>query len=118
MTTCQGQDPSGRTVTIGLITDEDGRLGAGFAAVTALPEEELLEPTDALDTLSGFIGAMLGSERATDLLPWLAGNLGNEYEETAAGDLTLATYLESPDDPTRIFVEVDSPAYLEERPPG
>ena len=117
VTVCRGPDPSGRTVTIGLITDQDGTLGAGFAAVTALPEEDLLEPADALDTLSGFLGAMLGDERATDLLPWLAGNMGNEYEEMAAGDLTVATYLESSDDPTRIYVEVAGPSYLAVPPP-
>ena len=117
VTTCQGPDGAGRPVTVGLITDDRGTLGAGFAAVTALPEEDVLEPTDALDTLSGFLGAMLGAERASPLLPWLAGHLGNEYDETAAGDTVVATYLESADDPTRIYLEVDGPDYLAAGPP-
>ena len=111
-TTCQGSDPAGRPIVIGVLTDPGGALGAGFATVTARPEEDLLEPTDALDPLSGFLGAMLGEERATDQLPWLAGHLGEEYAETTVGDVTIATYLESPDDSTRIYLEIDGPAYL------
>ena len=100
-----------------MITDEDGELGAGFATVTALPDEELLEPAAALDSLSGFLGAMLGEASATDQLPWLAGHLGDDYAETTIGDVTVATYIESADDPTRIYVEVDGPAYLAAPPP-
>ena len=118
ITTCEGPDPTGRTVVIGLITDPDGTLGAGFATVTARPDEDLLEPTDAIDTLSGFLGAMLGDEPATELLPWLAGHLGEEYAETTADEVTVATYIESPDDSTRIYLEVDGPAYLAAPPPG
>jgi hypothetical protein len=116
-TTCVGADDAGRPVAIGVITDEDGELGAGFATVTALPDEEVLEPTDAIDSLSGFLGAMLGEEAATEKLPWLASHLGDDYAETTAGEVTVATYAESPDDPTRIYVEVDGPAYLAAPPP-
>jgi hypothetical protein len=80
--------------------------------VTALPDADLLEPTDALDMLSGFLGAMLGDAAATDLLPWLAGHLGDAYGTTTFGGGTIATYTESADDPTRIYVEVAGPAYL------
>ena len=110
--TCQGENADGRPVAIGVITNEADALGAGFATVTALPDEDLLEPTDAIDTLSGFMAAMLGEEPATELLPWLAGHLGDEYAETTLGEVTVATYTESPDDPTRIYLEVDGPAYL------
>jgi hypothetical protein len=112
VTTCQGSDPTGRPVAIGLITDEDGALGAGFATVTALPSEDLLDPENAIDGLSGFLAAMLGEEVATQQLPWLAGHLGDEYAETTVGDLTVATYIESPDDPTRIYVEIDGREFL------
>ena len=112
VTTCQGADAAGRPIAIGVVTDPAGRLGNGFASVTALPDAELLEPTDALDTLSGFLGAMVGDAAATDLLPWLAGHLGDEYATTTFGGGTLATYTESADDPTRIYVEVAGPAYL------
>ena len=112
VTTCQGADAAGRPIAVGVVTDPAGRLGNGFASVTALPEADLLEPTDALEMLSGFLGAMLGDAAATDLLPWLAGHLGDEYAATTFGGGTIATYTESADDPTRIYVEVAGPAYL------
>jgi hypothetical protein len=94
------------------VTDPAGRLGNGFASVTALPSEDVLEPTDALDTLSGFLGAMLGDAAATAQLQWLASHLGDTYGETKVGAGTIATYTESADDPTRIYVEVAGPSYL------
>ena len=112
VTTCQGTDAAGRPIAVGVVTDPAGRLGNGFASVTALPDADLLEPTDALDILSGFLGAMLGDAAATDLLPWLAGHLGDQYASTTFGGGTIATYTESADDPTRIYVEVAGPAYL------
>ena len=115
--TCEGENAESRPVAIGVITDESGVLGAGFAAVTALPDEDLLEPTDAIDTLSGFLGAMLGEEPATELLPWLADHLGDEYAETTVGGVTVATYTESADDSTRIYLEIDGPTYLAAPPP-
>lgn len=99
------------------MTDPDGRIGDGFASVTALPGADLLEPTDTLDLLSGFLGAMLGEGPATDLLPWLAGHLGDTYAETTFGGGTIATYTESADDPTRIYVEVANPSYVSAPPP-
>jgi hypothetical protein len=110
--TCQGKDAAGRPTAIGVVTDPDGRIGNGFASVTALPDEDFLAPTDALDMLSGFLGAMLGDEAASGLLPWVAGHLGDEYAETRFGAGTIATYTESPDDPTRIYIEVAGPTYL------
>lgn len=115
--TCDGENADGRPIAIGLITDESDALGAGFATVTALPDEDLLEPTDAIDTLSGFLGAMLGEEPATELLPWLASHIGDEYAETTHGNVTVATYTESADDSTRIYLEIDGPAYLAAPPP-
>jgi hypothetical protein len=115
--TCQGADPAGRPIAIGVVTDPAGRLGNGFASVTALPDADLLEPTDALEMLSGFLGAMLGDAAATDLLPWLAGHLGDEYAATTFSGGTIATYTESADDPTRIYVEVAGPTYLAAPPP-
>jgi hypothetical protein len=112
VTTCQGADAAGRPIAVGVVTDPAGRLGNGFASVTALPDADLLEPSDALEMLSGFLGAMLGDAAATGLLPWLAGHLGDEYAGTTFGGGTIATYTESADDPTRIYVEVAGPAYL------
>ena len=110
--TCQGTDAAGRPVAVGVVTDPAGRLGNGFASVTALPGADLLEPSDALDMLSGFLGAMLGEAGATDQLQWLAGHLGDAYAETTVGGGRIATYTESADDPTRIYVEVAGPSYL------
>lgn len=110
--TCRWQDAAGRQVAIGMVTDPAGQLGDGFASVTALPGEDLLAPTDALDTLSGFLGAMIGEGPATGLLSWLAGHLGDEYAETSFGGGRIATYTESADDPTRIYLEVAGPTYL------
>ena len=110
--TCQGTDSAGRPLAIGVVTDPAGRLGNGFASVTALPGEDLLEPMDAVDMLSGFLGAMLGDVAATGQLPWLAGHLGDAYAETSLGGGRIATYTESSDDPTRIYVEVAGPGYL------
>jgi hypothetical protein len=112
VTTCQGADAAGRPIAVGVVTDPAGRLGNGFASVTALPGADLLEPADALDMLSGFLGAMLGAAAATDLLPWLADHLGDAYATTTFGGGTIATYTESADDPTRIYVEVAGPTYL------
>ena len=61
---------------------------------------------------------MLGEASATDQLPWLAGHLGDDYAETTIGDVTVATYIESADDPTRIYVEVDGPAAPGSAAPG
>ena len=110
--TCQGTDTAGRPIAVGVVTDPAGRLGDGFASVTALPSEDVLEPTVALDMLSGFLGAMLGDAAATDQLQWLAGHLGDTYAEMKVGGGTIATYTESADDPTRIYVEIAGPSYL------
>jgi hypothetical protein len=115
--TCQGLDAAGRPIAVGVVTDPDGRLGDGFASVTALPGADLLEPTDALELLSGFLGAMLGEGPATDLLPWLASHLGDTYAETTFRGGTIATYTESADDPTRIYLEVANPSYVSAPPP-
>jgi hypothetical protein len=112
VTTCQGADVAGRPISVGVVTDPAGRLGNGFASVTALPDADLLKPTDAIETLSGFLGAMLGDAAATGLLPWLAGHLGDAYASTTFGGGTIATYTESADDPTRIYLEVAGPIYL------
>jgi hypothetical protein len=110
--TCEGTDVAGRPIAVGVVTDQAGKLGDGFASVAALPGEDVLEPTDALDMLSGFLGAMLGDAAATDRLQWLAGHLGDEYAEMDFGGGTIATYTESADDPTRIYVEIAGPSYL------
>ena len=112
VTSCERTDAAGRHLGVGVVRDSQGTLGDGFARVTAKAGESILKPEDALDHLSGFLGAMLDEERATAQLPWLAGSMGNPYEETRDGDLRIATFLEPRDDPRTIWLEVAGPAYL------
>jgi hypothetical protein len=110
---CQTQDSKGRTLVIGLVTDPAGALGDGFASVQGTADEPILAPTDALESLSGFLGAMLGADRGTALLTWLAGHLGDEYAETTSGLLRVATYTASSSDHSKLYVELANQAYLD-----
>lgn len=110
---CQSEDADGRTHVIGLVTDPDGELADGFASVQGNAQATILAPTDALDRLSGFLGATLGEERGADLLMWLAGHLGDDYAETTSGALRVATYIESDGDHSKLYVEVANQAYLD-----
>jgi hypothetical protein len=117
--TCQLVDKAGRTLTVGFVTDPAGALGNAFASVQAVEGEDVLDPVDALDPLSGYLGAMLGSDRADAPVEWLAGHLGDTYAETSEGGLRIATYTASAEDHATIYVELASRAYLEApRPSG
>lgn len=111
--TCQHLDPAGRVLTIGLVTDPGGTLGNAFASVEAVEGEPFLEPVDALDPLSGFLGAMLGSDRAAGMVEWLASHAGDAYAEISEGGLRIATFTAAEDDHSTIFVELANQAYLE-----
>jgi len=111
--TCSLVDPAGRTRTVGLVTDPTGALGNAFARIEPAEGEELVEPVDALDPLSGFLGAMLGSERGGALVEWLAGHVGDAYAETADGGLRIATYTPAEDDLSAIYIELADQAYLD-----
>lgn len=115
---CQLVDPDGRTLVVGLVTDPAGDLADGFASVEGAESETFLEPVVALEPLAGFLGAMLGETRGEDLLPWLAGHLGDAYAETSVGTLKVATYRESETDHSRLYVEVATPGYLESPTPA
>jgi hypothetical protein len=116
--TCQRVDPAGRTLTIGLVTDAAGALGNAFAGVQAVEGEPVLDPVDTLDPLSGFLGAMLGSDRSEGVVEWLAGHAGDAYAETSGGGLRIATYTPAEDDHTTIFVELANQAYLDAPEPS
>jgi hypothetical protein len=111
--TCEAIDGDGRTHVVGLVTDPDGGLADAFASVEGHAEEAVLAPTDALDRLSGFLGAMLGEDRGEALLVWLAGHLGDGYAETVSGDLRVATYRESEVDYSKLYVEIANQAYID-----
>jgi len=109
---CQMVDANGRTLVIGLVTDPAGDLTDAYASVQGTAAETILSPSDALDHLSGFLGAMLGEVRGTSLLEWLAGHLGDAYAETTVDTLTVATYTASETDHSRLYLELANEAYL------
>jgi hypothetical protein len=111
--TCRLVDPAGRTRTVGLVTDPTGALGNAFARIEPAESEDLVEPVDALDPLSGFLGAMLGSERGGALVEWLAGHAGDAYAETSDGGLRIATYTPAENDLSAIYIELADQAYLD-----
>jgi hypothetical protein len=111
--TCTLLDPHGRTRTIGVVTDPDGLVANGFASIKGTSDETFLEPTAALEPLSAFLGAMLGEERGADLVPWLAGHLGDTYAETTSGPITVATYTPTAEDHSTLTVEVGNDEYLD-----
>jgi hypothetical protein len=113
---CQIVDEAGRTRIVGLVTDPDGGLADGFASVKGADTETILAPIDALDPLAGFLGALLGEQRGAALLTWLASHLGDEYAETSSGPIKVATYTESADDHSMLYVELANQAYLDASP--
>jgi hypothetical protein len=110
---CEKIDDAGRTRVIGVVTDPSGGLANGFASVQGKDTEMFLAPVDALDPLAGFLGAMLGEAQGSALLPWLAGHLGDSYAETTIGPIRIATYTESAEDHSKLYVEVANQAYLD-----
>ena len=109
---CQKEDPDGRMLAIGLVTGPSGDLADAYASVLGSPDETILEPTAALDHLSGFLGAMLGEDRGSSLLEWLAGHLGDAYAQTRIDTLTVATYSQSQTDHSRLYLELANQDYI------
>jgi hypothetical protein len=109
--TCQLVDDAGRTRVIGVVTDPAGGLADGWASVRGTPSEPVLAPSDALGPFAGFLGAMLGQDAGTSLLPWLASHLGDAHAETTSGTTRVAVYTASPTDHATLYVEVASPTY-------
>jgi hypothetical protein len=94
------------------VTNASGDLADAYASVQAPSEEPFLEPTDALDHLSGFLGAMLGEVRGTSLLEWLASHLGDAYAQTTIDTLAVATYTQSATDHSRLYLELADQDYI------
>jgi hypothetical protein len=110
---CLKVDPAGRTRTVAVVTDPEGRLADGLASVLANGSETVVAPADALEPLSGFLGAMLGEEQGAQASQWLTDHLGAAYEQTTLGLVTLATYTGANDDPSVLYVELANHEYLE-----
>jgi hypothetical protein len=115
---CQLRDPDGRVRVIGFVTDPAGNIAAGFASMRGRPGEAFVDPETALEPLAGFLGAMLGEARGTELVPWLAGHLGDGYAETTSGDLAVLTYTQEAAGQTVLFVEVATDSYRSGVKPG
>jgi hypothetical protein len=115
---CQTTDDAGRTHVIGLVTDPEGGLANGFASVKGTEAETILAPIDALDPLAGFLGVMLGEDEGAAQLTWLASHLGDTYAQTTSGPIRVATYTESEEDHSTLYVEVANQAYLDAPAPS
>jgi len=109
---CQMVVAGGRTLALGFVTDPSGDLADGYASVQGRANEAILDPTVALDHLSGFLGAMLGDARGSSLLEWLAGHLGDAYAQTTIDVLVVATYTESATDHSRLYLEIANQDYV------
>lgn len=110
---CQLVDPDGRTRTLGIVTDLNDDLADAVFSVRGRDGETILEPQAVLEPFAAFLGAVLGEERGTEALPWLAGTLGDDYATTTVGELTFATFTDSPDDHSKLTLEIANRAYLE-----
>jgi hypothetical protein len=110
---CQLVDADGRTRTVGFTTDPDDNLADAYLSIRGADAEAVLDPAAVLDPFAGFLGAVLGEASGTEMLPWLAGHLGDTYETTRLGDLTLATYTDSADDHAKLTLEIANQAYLD-----
>jgi hypothetical protein len=116
---CQLLDSDGRTRTLGIVTDPNDDVADAFFSVRGVEGEAILEPQTVLEPFARFLGAVLGEAGGTAALPWLAGALGDAYSTTTLGELTVATYTDSPEDHSKLTVELASRAYLEApRPSG
>lgn len=113
VSTCQEVDDAGRTRVVGIVTDPGGDPANAFASVQGKDPGVFLAPIDALGPLAAFLGATLGEEQGSELLPWLAGHLGDAYAETTIGALKVATYTASETDPSRLSVEIANQTYLD-----
>ena len=115
---CQLVDTDGRTRVIGVVTDPVGDVANAFASMAGTATEAILDPVVALEPLAAFLGAMLGESQGESLLPWLAGHLGDAYTTTTIGELTVATYTESPDDHSKLYVEIANRGYVDAPAPS
>lgn len=115
---CQLVDPDGRTRVVGIVTDPAGDVADAFTSVVGTSTETILDPAAVLDPFAAFLGAMLGESQGVAMLEWLAGHLGDDYAVTTLGELTIATYTESPDDHSRLYLEIANQAYLDAATPA
>jgi hypothetical protein len=109
---CQLVDGDGRTRTLGLVTDPSDSVADASFSVRGAEGETILDPVAVLEPFGSFLGAFLGEEQGTALLPWLAGHLGDADARTTLGELTIATYTDTPEDHAKLTVEIANRTYL------
>lgn len=114
---CTLIDPDGRRRTVSVVTDPAGDVADAFTSVQGTAAEPVLDPVVALEPLAAFLGATLGESQGESLLPWLASHLGDEFATTTLGELTLATYRESPQDHSTLYLEIANQDFLESPTP-
>jgi hypothetical protein len=110
---CQLVDADGRTRTLGIVTDPADNVADAFLSVRGTDAEPVLDPAAVLDPFAAFLGAVLGEEQGTAQLPWVAAHLGDPDARATVGDLTIATYTPTPEDHSKLTVEIATSAYLD-----
>jgi hypothetical protein len=115
---CQLVDADGRTRTLGIVTDPADNVADASFTIRGADGEAVLDPAAVLDPFGAFLGAFLGEDQGTALLPWLAAHLGDAESRTTLGQLTVATYTEAPADHTTLTLEVASQAYIDSPAPS
>ena len=110
---CRLVDPDGRTRVVTVVTDANDTVADAFTSLAGAEGEPILDPTASLDPFAAFLGATLGESQGESLLPWLAGHIGDVDATTTVGELTVATYSESPVDHSRLYLEIASQAFLD-----
>jgi len=115
---CQLVDADGRTRTLGVVTDAADNVADASFTIRGADGEAVLDPAAVLEPFGAFLGAFLGEDQGTSLLPWLAAHLGDAESRTTLGRLTVATYTETPADHTTLTLEVASQAYIDSPAPS
>lgn len=115
---CSLLDADGRQRRVSIVTDPAGDVADAFTSIEGTDAEPILDPVLALEPFAAFLGATLGETQGESLLPWLAGHLGDEFATTTLGELTIATYTDSPQDHSTLYLEVANQGFLESPTPS
>lgn len=114
---CSLVDAHGRQRLVSIVTDPVGDIAQALTSIDGTASEPILDPVVALEPFAAFLGATLGAAQGESLLPWLAMHLGDEFATTTLGELTLATYRESPQDHSTLYLEIANQDFLESPTP-
>lgn len=115
---CRMVDGAGRTLTLGVVTDPADSVADATFSIRGAVGDTILDPVAVLEPFGSFLGAFLGEEQGTALLPWLAAHLGDADARTTLGELTIATYTDTPEDHSKLTLEIANQAYLDAPAPS